>query len=65
MKFKIQVLNDKPFKDEIEVNLSDIYFENELSKIKYNIFENMESEIGVSNYFADIIIDKLEGFIND
>ena len=65
MIFKIQVINNLPFKDEIEVNLSEIFLKTQLSKIKYNIFENMESEIGVSNYFADIIINRLENFIYD
>ena len=40
MKFKIQVINNLPFKDEIEINLSEIFSEVQLSKIKYNIFIN-------------------------
>lgn len=65
MKFKIQVLNNHPFKDEIEVDLSEIFSEDKLKIIKYNIFENCESEIGIANYFSDIIISRLENFIYD
>lgn len=65
MKFKIQVLNNHIFKDEIEVDLSEIFSEDKLKIIKYNIFEDSESEIGIANYFSDIIISRLENFIYD
>ena len=65
MKFKIQVITTSPFKDEIEVDLSEIFPETKLSKIKYNIFKDAKSEIGIANYFSDIIISRLENFIYD
>ena len=66
MKFKIQVINEK-FKDETEVDIEKMFSKDHLSKIKYNLSINAQSEIGISisSYFADIIIDELKGFVND
>lgn len=64
-KFKIQVITNEAFKDEIEIDLNKIFNSKQMQFIENEFSEYTKNGFSVSEFLANMILDRCEDFANE
>jgi hypothetical protein len=64
-KFKIQVITNESFKDEIEIDLNKIFNSKQMEFIENEFSECSKNGWSVSEFLANMILDRCKDFANE